>query len=61
MNKVKEKIGSNIHQNFNVSPEIQAWSKKYNISVAKIQQLFEASGNSIAKTLAALREKAANL
>ena len=60
MIKQKEKIGSNIQQNFNVSPEIQAWSKKYNLSVGQIQQLFEASGNSIAKTLEQLRMKQNN-
>ncbi len=58
MNKNKEKVGSNIHQNFNVSPEIQAWSKKYNTPINEIQQLFQESGNSIAKTLEALRLKA---
>ena len=57
MIKPKEKIGSNIHQNFNVSPEIQSWSKKYNTSIGEIEQIFKQSGNSISKTLEALRLK----
>jgi hypothetical protein len=57
MIKPKEKIGSNIHQNFNTSPEMQAWSKKYNTSIAEIQVIFEESGKSISKTLEKLRSK----
>lgn len=57
MIKPKEKIGSNIHQNFNTSPEIQAWSKKYNTPIDQIEQIFKQSGNSISKTLEALRLK----
>jgi hypothetical protein len=57
MIKPKEKIGSNIHQNFNTSPEIQAWSKKYNTPVDEIERIFTQSGNSISKTLELLRQK----
>jgi hypothetical protein len=57
MNKQKEKLGNNTHQNFNVSPEIKAWSKRYNTPIAEIEQMFAASGNSIAKTLEKLRLK----
>ncbi|MES2332555.1 MAG: hypothetical protein V4539_23310 [Bacteroidota bacterium] len=57
MIKPKEKIGSNIHQNFNTSPEIQSWSKKYNTSIDEIEQIFKRSGNSISKTLEELRQK----
>ncbi|MES2374022.1 MAG: hypothetical protein V4557_15685 [Bacteroidota bacterium] len=57
MIKPKEKIGSNIHQNFNTSPEIQAWSKKYNTSIDEIEQIFKRSGSSISKTLEELRLK----
>lgn len=53
----KAKIGSNIQQNFNSSPEINAWSKKYNTPVDEIQKIFEDSGNSISKTLQILRQK----
>jgi hypothetical protein len=53
----KPKIGSNIHQNFSRSPEINAWSKKYNTSIPEIQQIFADSGNSISKTLEILRGK----
>ena len=57
MIKPKEKIGSNIHQNFNTSPEMQAWSKKYNTPIIEIQAIFEESGKSISKTLEKLRAK----
>jgi AraC-like DNA-binding protein len=57
MIKPKEKIGSNIHQNFNTSPEIQAWSKKYNTSISEIERIFKSSGSSISKTLEELRLK----
>jgi hypothetical protein len=58
MIKPKEKIGSNIYQNFNTSPEMQSWSKKYNTPIAEIQAIFEQSGKSISKTLEVLRTKA---
>ncbi|MES2328841.1 MAG: hypothetical protein V4539_04510 [Bacteroidota bacterium] len=57
MIRPKEKIGSNIQQNFNSSPEIQAWSIKYNTPIQEIQQIFTESGNSISKTLEILRQK----
>ncbi len=57
MIKPKEKIGSNIQRNFNSSPEINAWSKKYNTPVEEIHQIFAQSGNSISKTLEILRRK----
>lgn len=49
------KIGSNTQQNFNASSEISYWAKRYNTSVEDIQQIFAANGNSISKTLEALR------
>jgi hypothetical protein len=55
MIKPKEKIGSNIHVNFNNSPEINSWSRKYNIPIDEIRQIFESTGNSISKTLEILR------
>lgn len=57
MIQIKEKIGSNIQKNFNSSPEINAWSKKYNTPIDEIQQIFTDSGNSISKTLEILRQK----
>lgn len=51
----KARIGSNIHQNFNSSPEIIAWSKKYNTPINEIQKIFASTGNSISKTLEILR------
>lgn len=53
----KEKIGSNIQQNFNSSAEINAWSKKYNTPIDEIQKIFTDNGNSISKTLEILRQK----
>ncbi len=55
MIKPKLKIGSNIQHNFKTSPEINAWSVKYNTSIPEIQHIFESTGNSIAKTLEILR------
>lgn len=43
--------------NFNASPEIEYWAKKYNTSQEEIQQLFAETGYSIAKTIAALQQK----
>ena len=51
------KIGSNTQHNFNASSEIIYWAKKYNTSVEDIQHVFEANGNSISKTLEALRQR----
>jgi hypothetical protein len=53
----KEKIGSNIQKNFNSSTEIKSWSKKYNIAVDEIRQIFADCGNSISKTLETLRQR----
>jgi len=57
MIKRKEKIGNNIQHNFKNSPEINSWSILYNTPVDKIHQIFESTGNSIAKTIAILRTK----
>ncbi len=47
----KEKLNSNIQVNFNKSPEVAYWSKKYNISQDILQKIFEESGFSISKTI----------
>jgi hypothetical protein len=43
--------------NFNASPEIIYWAKKYNASQEEIQQLFAETGYSISKTIAVLQQK----
>jgi hypothetical protein len=43
--------------NFNASPEIVYWSKKYNTSQTEIQQIFAEAGYSISKTIAVLQQK----
>jgi hypothetical protein len=58
MTRKKTVVNSaNTQVNFNASPEIMYWAKKYNTSQAEIQQLFAETGYSIAKTLAALQQK----
>ena len=57
MEKKLEKIRTNTQRNFLASKEITYWSKKYNTSIAEIQQIFETTGSSISKTLDALRKK----
>ena len=47
----KEKLNSSTQVNFNKSPEIAYWSKKYNISQEILQQIFADSGYSISKTI----------
>jgi hypothetical protein len=53
----KEKPGNNVHHNFKNSHEINSWSVRYKTPVDEIQQIFESTGNSIAKTIAILRSK----
>lgn len=43
--------------NFNASPEISYWAKKYNTDPEKIREIFAASNFSISKTLAYLQDK----
>lgn len=51
----KAKISDNIRVNFNSSPEIHNWSKRYHISIDQMQEIFNRTGNSISKTLEVLR------
>lgn len=44
--------------NFQASTEIGYWAKKYNTSLEEIQAVFTENGYSIAKTIAALQNKA---
>jgi len=48
---VKEKLNPNVQVNFNKSPEVAYWSKKYNISQDVLQKIFEGTGYSISKTI----------
>jgi hypothetical protein len=58
MIKRVEKVETNTPQhNFNASREVSYWARKYNTSLDEIQQIFEESGHSISKTIAALQEK----
>ncbi len=43
--------------NFQASPEIGYWAKKYNTSLEEIQVIFQENGYSMAKTLAALQSR----
>jgi hypothetical protein len=56
MTPTKEKLNENVQVNFNHSKEIAYWSKKYNISPATFQKVFEQSGYSISKTLQLLQQ-----
>lgn len=49
---VKEKLNPNTQVNFNKSPEVAYWSKKYNISQDILQRVFADNGYSISKTIA---------
>jgi hypothetical protein len=55
--KRKEKTEVNVEHNFRNSREINAWSVRYNTPIDEIHEIFESTGNSIAKTIAILREK----
>ncbi len=55
--KRKDRTDINVEHNFKNSREINAWSVRYNTPIDEIQKLFESTGNSIAKTIAILREK----
>ena len=55
------KTGENIHQNFNISPEIAHWSIRYNRSIDEIQHIFNNCGNSIARTIEILRSENENI
>ena len=58
MTRRKAAINQNNTQvNFNASPEIVYWAKKYNTSQAEIQELFAASGYSISKMISTLQQK----
>lgn len=44
-------------QNFQVSPEISYWSKKYNVSATKIEAMFAECDYSITRTIAMLQKE----
>lgn len=44
-------------QNFQVSPEITYWSKKYNVPATKIEAMFADCDYSITRTIALLQQE----
>lgn len=48
----KEKVNDNTQVNFNASREVAYWAKKFNISAASFQKIFQSNNYSISKTLA---------
>ncbi|MES2332486.1 MAG: hypothetical protein V4539_22965 [Bacteroidota bacterium] len=53
--RVAKLNSTNTQVNFNASSEIEYWAKKYNTSVAEIQEIFQECDYSISKTIARLQ------
>ena len=52
------KLNDNTQVNFNQSPEIAYWAKKFNMSQEAFQKIFQKNNYSISKTLADCTAKA---